>query len=537
MNIRRFDRELIAFILGAIGFFGYAPFNIAIIGFICFAGFIFLIADQSPRRSLRIGFIWGISYFLFGIHWIYVSVQQFGGVPNYLSALLVLLAASYLAIYPLLFSYLIRRLNKYAPPFSLRQLLLLIPITWAFTEYLRLHIMGGLTWLEFGYTQLSLPSRSLFPIIGIDGVNLIFTLFCGLLIYFIHHFYALFMHFSAKNQNKTEPFSLAFVRNRSIYPLCMIILFIFLVFGLNFIQWTHKDLNRSQSIALVQGNIEQSLKWDDDSLESTKLRYLNAVIKQSKTHDLVILPEAAIPDIEIAQQDYLTDLQTIASNTNSSIALGIIDYRPSKIKPTIYNTLVVLDPKQSYFYGNANRYNKNHLVPFGEFTPLAWLIKPISDLLNIPMSDLTEGNDIQAPIIMNNRKLLAAICYEIVLTERILDNFSPDVDYLLTISNDAWFGDTIGPWQHIQMAQARALEFGRPLIRSTNTGITAIIDEHGNIQSQIPQFEYRTLSDIVYSVNGQTLYSAIGKKGYYCLLTLLFILFIALNLRKKQQYL
>ena len=242
--------------------------------------------------------------------------------------------------------------------------------------------------------------------------------------------------------------------------------------------------------------------------------------------DIIIWPEAAITDLETNQQFYLRQLDQLARANQSAIAVGIIDLRHNSDDYDIFNTLIVLGDENPYHYPTENRYNKHHLVPFGEYIPLQLLLEPIANLLQIPMSSMSFGERIQKPLVMKGFKFTTVICYEAILSDLVLANFSNDTDFLLTVSNDAWFGESIGPWQHLQMVQARALEFGRTMIRSTNNGITAIIDPSGKILQQAPQFKTTTLSMQLSPNTGLTPYAKWGHFPLFIMMIILSLLLI-----------
>lgn len=228
------------------------------------------------------------------------------------------------------------------------------------------------------------------------------------------------------------------------------------------------------------------------------------------------------------------DSQLKKNQTN--LITGIIGIRNTNIGYCYYNSIIVLGNSTPYHHAHNNRYNKHHLVLFAEKFPLKRLLGPLFKIFNLPVSYIHSGYYLQPQLNAANVKITAAICYEIVLGNQMRENFKCDTNFLLTIANNAWFGDSIGPWQYLQMARMRAAELGRPLLCSTNNGITAIIDSKGVILAKLPQFVSAVLNMCVIPTVGMTLYAKYGCKLFWYFTIITFIVLIILSHKNNKLY-
>ncbi len=459
-----------------------------------------ILQSQHAKQAALFGFSYGVGWFGVGISWVHVSIDQFGGLPLIASLGLMALLVGYLALFPALAAWLSRRLRQTIP------LPLLLPACWTLAEWLRSVALTGFPWLSIGYSQTDAWLRHWAPLIGEVGISWILLFVATSLSY-------LWQGDGSK-------------RLKGV--------FLSLAFGLVLLSplleqskgWQHTE--QQVSVLLVQGNIKQDLRWAPEQEWPTMLKYLDLTRPQLSQHQLIIWPEAAIPQLEPLAGEFLSNLDRAAAYSDSAIITGIIDYRQQTGEA--WNNLIALGKQTAtatsghYRYGHQNRFSKHHLLPIGEFVPFERLLRQLAPIFDLPMSSFSRGSYVQPNLLANGYHLLPAICFEIAFPAQIRANFTAETQLLLTVSNDAWFGDSIGPHQHLQIARMRALEFGRPVIRATNNGITATIGADGIIRQRAPQFTEALVSDQLPLSSGRTWYSKLGNYPIYIISLLCLLL-------------
>lgn len=446
--------------------------------FISLPAAIYLLARSAQfTHSLFVpAWFFGLGYFGAGVSWVHVSIAEFGGMPLIASLALMLLLSAYLALFPALaFKYLAKYCKPTLWPLSL-------PLTWFVMEWLRARLLTGFPWLSIAYSQSNSILSAWLPIIGEVGLSILIIIACVSL-------------------------AIACLQKQYWHGVTPLLVLFISSWVLNDIHWTQVTGN-TRSVALVQGNIEQSNRWQPERDQITIDKYM-ALTQEYWGYDLIIWPEAALPRLELLVQDELIWLDNKASESNTGFISGVVDYN---LKTDIaHNSLLALGidkdiNSQPYHYQHEKRFSKHHLLPIGEFVPFEAILRPLAPIFDLPMSSFSRGEYVQSNLIAGNTYLTPAICFEIAFPRQISANLSTQSQFILTVSNDAWFGDSHGPHQHLQIAQVRAKEFGLPVLRATNNGVTAIINHRGEITHTLEQFTAAVLSADVAIVSGQTPY-------------------------------
>jgi apolipoprotein N-acyltransferase len=352
--------------------------------------------------------------------------------------------------------------NRYHHPWLIWSL----PLTWFAMEWLKGWVLTGFPWLSVGYAHIHSPLSGFAPLIGVYGLGLL-SLSVSLLLV------------------------LWYQQKKLWYPLAVLVISM-VGYALQHIEWT-QVVGESLKITMVQGNVDQAKKWRSDERAKIIKTYWQAT-QQHWDADLVVWPEAAIPGRSEDMQDVLIPMAQQARTHNSSLLTGIIvsDW----LKREYYNSMLLMG-------NNEGVYHKRHLVLFGEYYPFRDLLDFMRVYIRIPMSDMSPGPAQQPLMSVNDVKLGVSICYEDVFS-RDINRDLPEANILVNTSNDAWFGDSLAPHQHLEIAQMRALETGRPLVRSTNTGPSAFIDHKGRILDATGQFKIQTLTSELQGRLGST---------------------------------
>ena len=480
-----------AAIVGALtAWLGFAPVGwwwFPYVGFAALATFV----KRAPtvRRGALIGFLFGLGYFLAGVAWVRISLNEFGGMPLPMAWLAAFLFCAFLSLYPMLAG----AFTAWAKPKNPWFFAFVFASAWTFTEYLRAHLFTGFEWLGAGVGQAPLGVvKGVAPLFGAFGVSFVVVLFSvavSLVVPWI---------FKPHGANRRGIFwrgiSLDLRSGLVLVGLFGVIAISYSIGEISFSEPTGKPIK----VSLLQGNVAQSMKWEPEKFADTLVLY-ERLINRAKG-ELIILPETAFPaPLSRIPSEYIARLEATAKAKNANLVIGV----PLQEQDKFYNGAISLgvDPAQLY--------RKAHLVPFGEYMPLRGLLSWFYANLTIPMSDFSSGDRLQPVMKLNGQSLGISICYEDAFARDVYRTL-PDATLLVNISNDAWFGKSAAAEQHLQLSQMRAIEFARPMLRANNTGVTAVIDEKGRVTQRLEPFTEGILETTVQGRKGYTPYTAWG---------------------------
>ena len=480
-------KYLIPFFLGGSSVLAFAPFNFYPLIFISIIGLLY-ITNKNRSENIK-SFAFGSGFFVIGIYWIYICLQQFGGMPPFIALVSTLSLCLFLALFFLPFSL----FNKY------KNNIFFIPAFFTLIELLRSLIFTGFPWLSLGYSQVPhSPLVGYLPILGIHGISFLVLLSAVLI-------------FQLFRKNKKKLYLIFF-------------LFFIWIFGefLKGIEWS-KPIGKTVSTSLIQGNISQDKKWNKNMVLESLNRYQELILESDAS--LIILPETAIPiEVHKIPKSFIKKIKGHIALNNGHIIFGAIEADMGKY----YNSALLIGKDSEEIY------RKNHLVPFGEFIPFEkYLGYVYQNWLNIPFNNLSRGKQKSVALFkIKDLSYAINICYEDVFGNEIAwhDKYISEPNVLVNISNDAWYGKSIAAEQHLQISQARAIENKRMMIRSTNTGVTAFIDRDGKVLKKLPQFSSGALKHYVQGYSGATPYMLFNNYIIYFLCISILLVYFRLSI-------
>ncbi len=468
---------LVAALAGASSLFSFEPFGWWPIQFLSLAYLFYQVGmGSSVRRAVFLGWAFGFGWSVAGMHWLYIFMTRFAHLPAILGAIGVVLLGLYMGLFGAcaagVSTWLRRRWSLPVSAF----LLLVLPVAWGVSEWMRGWVFTGFPWAASGYAHNDAPLAGFAPLIGVYGIGTLIAMCASCIV---------------------------MLTQRARLPAVALFAVLMLAgAGLRSVEWT-QETGQPLTVRLLQGNIPQDHKFDMAFLGSILGTYQQMIT--AAPADLIVTPETAIPIFpQQLPPGYLDNLQHFATASGSTLAVGM----PLLDGPDKYaNSLVAISPRPQPY-----RYDKAHLVPFGEFIPPGF--RWFTDMLNIPLNDATRGGMLQAPFAVKDQLVLPDICYEDVFGEEIayqLRNAPRPATMLLNVSNLAWYGQSTAIPQHLQISRMRSLETGRPMLRATNDGATAVIDHRGRIVQVLPFYKEGVLAATVRGTTGSTPYIRCGN--------------------------
>lgn len=480
--------HLIAFLAGASLPLAFAPHHFWFLAIVSPALLLWVWQNYylTPGKLFSTGFIYGIGMFGVGVSWVFVSIHDYGNTNIPLAVGITSLLIILLALFIGLQGYLLKYLFKG----SLRAFYLMgFPSIWVLLEWLRGWLFTGFPWLYLGYTQINTPLAGYAPILSVYGVSFAVALSSGILI--------------------------ALIRETTKIK-CLMVFMLALLWCSGFYLKTFNyavPLPKTYAASLIQGNIKPFDKFTQQKPILSVEKTYGILTQATWGSDLILWPEGAIPLPLPYSETFVNQLSTVATIHGSTLITGVLTVNQ---KGQYFNSLIAL--------GNGHgTYHKQHLLPFGDFVPFENILRGTIDFFNLPMSSFIEGPSQQSLISAGDLLLNPLICYEIVFPT-LVRNTLRNANVIINLSEDGWFGNSWGPHQHLQIAQMRALETERYVLRATTSGISAIINTKGALVQIAPQFEAIALKGSFQAMTGNTPWVKIGPWPFLCFLIACFTL-------------
>lgn len=480
------------FLAGLLFPLGYSPFHYSGLTILSLAFFYaYLVQESSFKQTIVSSLTYGLGIFGFGVSWVIISIHDYGHINYFLSGLITFIFILYLSFYVVFTGLAFQFIN------CKNNLLIsgmMFSALWCLSEFARATIMTGFPWLLTGTSQSDAPLKFLAPVIGSYGLGFVACFSATLL---------------ANAVRKNEP-------KRYVY-LAAFVLLLTLPLSLKSVQWTRLS-KQPFSTAVIQANLSMRDKWDDSLFWQILKHYQNQTEKYLGKA-LIVMPESAIPLPSSYIEDFLQTMDEKAKVAKTAVVLGILQSAGEK---AVYNNSVISLGKAS------GDYSKRHLVPFGEYIPA--FFNPLYKLLMLPEPGLTPGALRQPPIRIHGLPVASLICYEIAYPE-LLRQQMPEARWIISVSDNGWFGHSLASYQQIQMAQMLSLQTGRFQVIANNDGLSSVIDEKGNLIDSLPPFSAGILQSAIYSASGTTPWIIWGDQPVllFCFLILIFGLLLKIK--------
>ncbi|MBW6475535.1 MAG: apolipoprotein N-acyltransferase [Chromatiales bacterium] len=490
-NSKPWQAHLLLLCSGALLPLAFAPLALWPLAILALLPLFALWQQASPRQAFAYGLAFGLGQFGVGVSWVYVAIHVYGQSPAIVAVLLTLLFVAVLALVPAGFGYLARAL---ALRLSIRpslHALLWLPAFWTLAEWFRGWFLTGFPWLNLGYSQIDSPLAGYAPLLGAYGLSLLVALSAALLLWFGW---------------RSRP-------RRALLALPLLLLLWGGGQALQQLDWG-QAAGEPLRVTLIQGNVPQITRWDGEMIWKGLDRYAQLSYEHMDSSDLIIWPENAVTMFyHRLADDYFDALAEAARASDTDIIMGVPLLDEDGVR--YYTTMMSLGSQHAF-------YRKRHLVPFGEFMPLEDLLRGLTAFFDLPMSSFSRGERWQPLLQAAGQPIAASVCYEDAFGEELID-FLPEATLLVNGSNNAWYGNSMAPHQHLQISRMRALETARPMLRATTNGISAFIDPRGKVYARSEQFVIAALSDTVQPMQGITPYVRLGNYAVLGLLALMLL--------------